>query len=60
MVDCWGIFVMAAAKSLSDGPASDSSQSWCQLIILSHSDCDFPGSWYGDFQLYPGHLGYYW
>ena len=27
----------AAVKSLADDPACDSSQSWCQLIVCSHS-----------------------
>lgn len=36
-VDGWDVFVKAAVKSLADDPACDSSQSWCQLIVCSHS-----------------------
>lgn len=40
-------------------PTSDASQHCHVLIFVSHSSCDYPGSWYDDFFMVSGYLGYY-
>lgn len=49
---CWNIFMMAALKSQLDNSSIWLIDLHIVVIAFSHSNCDFPGSWYdGNFSI---------